>query len=116
MDLEAPALVYLIQSVELGALKIGVTGLNTTRLAAFGAIGWEQLALHRVEAGWRAVAAEQTILDWWRIDLLLPPFLGREATPHGGWTETVDEGAVSIPDVLSRLSAAVADARDLNDD
>ena len=40
---------------------------------------------------------------WWRGTLGLPPCLGREQMPQGGWTETVATGSIDLPTTVTRI-------------
>jgi len=54
-------------------------------------------------AGELALAIEKDILDWWRADLTLPPHLGKQDMPHGGWTETVDSTEIDLAATMRRI-------------
>lgn len=100
--LAAPANVYLIVHPVHGAAKIGVTDTSGTRLKNHGSRGWETVAIVSV-LGEQALAIEKTIIDWWRTDLVLPPYLSKHEMPQGGWTETVDLDAIDIPATIARM-------------
>jgi hypothetical protein len=96
------ALVYLITHPGYGAVKIGITDAKGGRVKKHLQRGWEVLATVRVP-GETAIAIEDEILDWWRVDLTLSPYLGREEMPQGGWTETVDSMEIDVASTLRRI-------------
>ena len=49
------------------------------------------------------MAIEDNILDWWRTELTLPPYLGRYEMPQGGWTETVDSSEIDLAATVRRI-------------
>lgn len=102
--LAAPANVYLIVHVLHGAAKVGITNTRGARLKLHSSHGWEAVAVVPMP-GMRAAAIEADILDWWRTDLGLPPYLSRVEMPQGGWTETVDLDAIDIPATIGRIKA-----------
>lgn len=99
---DAEANVYLLDHSVFGALKVGISGLRSRRLRSHTLQGWRVVFLLAVP-GTLAVEIEKSILDWWRNDLGLPPYLSKYEIPQGGWTETVDVEAVSIPEVIRRI-------------
>ena len=80
------ARVYLIAQAGYGAVKIGITDAEGSRVKKHRQRGWEILATVNV-SGLAALDIEDEILRWWRVDLGLGPYLGREEMPQGGWTE-----------------------------
>jgi hypothetical protein len=96
------ATVYLITHSGYGAAKIGITDAEGSRLRKHSQRGWQILTVARVE-GELALAIEKDILDWWRADLALPPHLGRQDIPHGGWTETVDATEIDLAATIRRI-------------
>jgi hypothetical protein len=49
------------------------------------------------------MAVEAEILDWWRAELVLSPYLGRQEMPQDGWTETVDLAAIDLASTMLRI-------------
>jgi hypothetical protein len=96
------ATVYLITHSAYGAAKIGITDAEGSRLRKHSQRGWQILTVVRV-AGELALAIEKDILDWWRADLTLPPHLGKQDMPHGGWTETVDSTEIDLAATMRRI-------------
>lgn len=101
-DPAKPALVYLVTHESLGAAKVGICQASGPRLSEHVRLGWRVLASERVP-GERAIAVEKAVLSWWRVELGLPPFLGREEMPQGGWTETVDLDAIDVAATVDRI-------------
>lgn len=101
------AFVYLTEHPTLGAVKVGIGATTGGRLDRHRKRGWAVMATVRVP-GENAIVIEKAILRWWRKDLALPPFLGEEEMPQGGWTETVDADAIDIPATIERIRALAA--------
>lgn len=98
----AQSLVYLCVHYDLGALKVGVGSPTSVRLATHRRRGWVVVTT-RPTTGSVALAIERHILDWWRNDLGLPPYLSVREMQQGGWTETVDLDAVDMTAVIERI-------------
>ena len=96
------ALVYLITHAGYGAAKVGVSDPLGSRIAEHRRAGWELVASFKVAAS-AACAIEADILRWWRGELGLPPHLGRDQMPQGGWTETVATGSVDLAATVTRI-------------
>lgn len=87
----SPGATYLLIHEELGAVKVGITGEGTDRLRSFQRQGWQVVHSERFEVGYDAMSVERAILDWWRNELGLPPYLLAEDMPLlGGATETAE--------------------------
>jgi hypothetical protein len=99
---DSPALVYLITHHGFGAAKIGVSAPSASRLAEHRRQGWQLAAAFQVTAR-AAFAIEDEVLKWWRGTLGLPPCLGREQMPQGGWTETVATGNIDLAATVTRI-------------
>ena len=65
---------YLIVNVKLGAIKVGITGVDTDRLKTFRQLGWV-VHIEKFKTGYEATSVEGAILNWWRIERALPPYL-----------------------------------------
>jgi hypothetical protein len=96
------ALVYLITHPGYAAVKIGITDAEGSRVNKHRQRGWEVLATVNVP-GEAALAIEAEILSWWRVDLGLGPYLGRQEMPQGGWTETVDSMEINVASTIRRI-------------
>ncbi len=96
------AVVYLITHPSLSAAKIGITDTAGRRLKKHAQQGWETLAAVPVP-GELALSIEKEILDWWRGELALPVYLGRQEMPQGGWTETVDSTEIDLAATIRRI-------------
>ena len=98
------AVVYLMNHPGYGAVKIGITDAAASRVKKHQRHGWETLAAVNV-TGEVALAIEAEILDWWRADLGLRSYLGRQEMPQGGWTETVDSMEIDVASTIRRITA-----------
>lgn len=98
------ATVYLITHLGYGAIKIGITDTAESRVSKHRKRGWDVLATVSVP-GELALAIESDILGWWRADLGLSPYLGREEMPQGGWTETADSMEIDVAATICRVKA-----------
>jgi len=90
-EYDGPTYVYLLESEEFDAYKVGITGVHhrtRNRIDLFGPKGWE--LVHKVEYPTRreARAAERAIVDSWR-DLGCGPAVTADQMKYGGETETV---------------------------
>jgi hypothetical protein len=103
------AIVYLISHQALHAVKIGITGTSGIRLKKHRKYGWHELTTVLVP-GQIAMDIEADILDWWRTDLGLLPFLRPAQMPQGGSSETADLQAIDLAATITRIHnlAAVA--------
>lgn len=106
-------MVYLCANNELGALKVGVGAPTNVRIIEHAKRGWTTLITVPVP-GRIALAIEKEILDWWRNDLGLPPYLSQCEMPQNGWTETVDLDAIDIPATIDRIQELVRHFRYLS--
>lgn len=105
----APGMVYLCVHDDLGALKVGVGSPTNVRLTEHKRHGWRTVFTIPV-AGGAALGIEKSVLDWWRNDLGLPPYLSARQMPQKGWTETIDLDAVSLPDAIDRIRTLARNA------
>jgi hypothetical protein len=87
------AVVYLITHTSYGSAKVGITDAAGSRITRHVQRGWRALVTVSVP-GEVALAIEKEILDWWRAELALAAYLGRQEMPQGGWTETVDAAEI----------------------
>jgi hypothetical protein len=108
-DYFGEAIFYLIENKDLNALKVGIAGKTTKRLASHKNNGWT--LLHKIETtyGYQAWYAEGKVLAWLRSEKGLPAFLEDSSMPQGGFTETFQRGKISEKEiwnkVLSELSS-----------
>jgi len=112
-DIWAPALVYVIRHDKHRALKIGITSQRnqSTRLSAHRADGWVLVKSWKVHSGQHAVFVEGEILRWWRDELHERPKLKRAEMPQGGWTETIRIDAVTLEELVRRVSIGLKKAQ-----
>jgi hypothetical protein len=105
LDPAAPAWLYVMAHVILGAVKIGITGRHTRedRIARLEGSGWTEVHKWPFETGAAAHRIEQTVLKHVRVQGHAP-FLTAAQMPAGGWTETFNATLLSA----EQLSAAVA--------
>jgi hypothetical protein len=96
------AVVYLITHIDLGAAKIGITDSSGSRLKKHNTRGWQALCTVNVP-GQQALLIEDEILNWWRGELALPVYLGRQDMPQGGWTETVSADEIDLAVTMRRI-------------
>jgi hypothetical protein len=96
------ALVYLVIHADLGAVKVGISEADGTRIAQHRRRGWQLVAAFLV-TGKEAVSIERTVLKWWRVDLSLPIHVASAAMPQGGWTETVAAARIDLGATVARV-------------
>lgn len=86
-----PAGFYFLKHRALQARKVGITntGLSYDRIKQFTDDGWELLKMVQAPSGAPVRRLETKMLQWLRLDLEMPAYLGREEMGRkGGWTET----------------------------
>ena len=96
------AMVYFIRHPGYDAAKIGITNAVGTQLQKHQRRGWEVLLTVDVP-GETAMAIEDAVLDWWRDDLGLPAYLGKQEMSQGGWTETVAACEIDVAETMRRI-------------
>lgn len=94
-----PAIVYLITNPECGAHKIGIAGVETSRLENWKRYGWSVHNTLRMDRGDVAEAIEQEVLRWLEEEIGLSPYLDGA----NGWTETVDSSAVDLSTIWAYI-------------
>jgi len=99
--------VYFIYHRNRDAAKIGITGAERTQLEKHQRRGWEILLTLDVP-GETAMAIERAVLRWWRDHLDLPPYLGKQEMPQGGWTETVAADEIDLAATMRWLREQAA--------
>jgi hypothetical protein len=107
INLDKPALLYLITNSNFAAHKIGITNLdddgNNSRMVKHKRNGWETYKSAKFSKGEYALIVEQGILVWFREDLGLAQFLNSEQMPQGGWTETVDASEIDLSTIWAKI-------------
>ena len=107
--LAAPAVVYLVRHDALRAYKIGVSGVGSLRLHQFASRGWNKLLVETFETGVDARSVERSVLLWWRQDLALPVWLGKEEMGRlAGFTETANADEIPQLGLIHRIRAESA--------
>ena len=81
--MDEPAVLYLVVHGPSDAAKIGIANMTSGRLRQHTSQGWVVAHTWTFNEGHEAHAIEQSVLDWWRNDLGLPPALGRGDMPQG---------------------------------
>lgn len=94
-----PAIVYLITNQEWRAHKIGIAGVETSRLDTWKRYGWDVHDTLRLDRGDAAEAIEQEVLRWMEEELGLSPHLDGA----NGWSETVDASAVDLSTIWTHI-------------
>ena len=103
-DFSVPGIFYVLTNLELEAHKIGITniGAKEKRLEKHAKQGWVTYETLIFENGNNAYEVEQEILNWIRIDLGLPVYLGKAQMPQGGFTETVDAKEIDLYQIFRK--------------
>jgi len=104
LDLRKPATLYLIEQPELRAAKIGIAESNSDRIDVHIRYGWKVLKVWQFKTGELAGKAENAVLEYFRDELKLPPFLRPADMPQGGFTETVSALTISIDEIERVIS------------
>lgn len=102
-DFFGPAIFYLMESVALGAYKIGIAGTNTKRVSEHKRNGWVLLEQIETPYGYQVWFAEGKVLAWLRADMRIEACVEPDAMPQGGFTETFSKGSISPKKVWSRV-------------
>lgn len=93
-NLNDPANLYLLQHPELGAIKVGVTKVDSTRLENYARDGWQVVQTVRHENGQHAYDAEAKVLAELAATGFPASFLSEGEMPSG-WTETFSDDALN---------------------
>jgi hypothetical protein len=96
------AMVYLMTHAGHGATKVGITNRAGRRVKLHQRYGWQVVTTVWVP-GEVALRIEADVLNWWRLELGLPIYLGRNEMPQGGWTETVDSSEIDLAITIRRV-------------
>ena len=112
-DDAASALVYLLYHRAFDAYKFGITNTDTPtrRISGFARRGWDPVRTWPLDPGSLARDAENHIKYELRVTRDLPPYLGAEQMPAGGWTETVGGDSMSLWQIVEIVAGAVDIAR-----
>jgi len=107
-----PGYVYFLEHQSMRAYKVGITNVGTNRLAAFQLRGWQVLNLELFAVGTHAAVVERAIKRWWRADIGLPAYLGREdMSQTGGWSETISVDGTTAIECIERIRREATAAR-----
>lgn len=109
IDLNGPALIYLITHAELHAHKLGISSPSGVRLKQHTSRGWEVYKTLQVTAGERALEIEAALLTWLRLERSIPVYLSKAEMPQRGHTETMAADAISLPSLWRRLQRLAAE-------
>lgn len=114
-DPTRPAAIYLVTSVQKGAIKVGVSNRERGRLAEHAKYGWlpfvidERPCIWPVDTGLQALVIEKRILHWWRNDLGACAFVEQVQMPQRGATETASLGLVDPEATAHRVETLLSD-------
>lgn len=100
------ATLYVLEHEALRAVKVGVTGQGSDRIAKFEKAGWR--AVHRADfpIGETAFKIEQKVLRRLREELSLSPFLRPEDMGRmGGYSETFDKNKATREYIIKILKS-----------
>lgn len=105
-----PYLLYYLRNDNLLAAKVGITKVNSSRLAAFQKHGWSLVHSWRFETGRDAMTIEQIFHTWRRETMKLPNFLGSDDVPRrlGGQDETFSDEAIDSGILKRFINSAIA--------
>jgi hypothetical protein len=94
-DATKPGWVYLIESKEMAAFKVGISNSEFRRLAQYDA-HWAVLKVWHHESGRVVADVETAVLKWIRKELNLPPYLSKaDMGMAGGASETFSSSEIS---------------------
>lgn len=101
----APANVYFLMHKDMAARKVGIRGVDSSRLRNFELIGWQCQREFAFEDGSRARQVEKEFFIWLRRNRGMPAFLGKEEMePYAGATETFSMEGPSDKEVIEKIS------------
>ena len=109
LDLEGPALIYVITHPGFDAHKVGVMGTETSRLRDHGRNGWLTYKILPVPTGFDAFRIEQRVLNTLRNELGFLPGVDPTDMPQSGWTETVSADDIDLPSLWEIVRESVDD-------
>lgn len=102
-DYFGEAIFYFIENEKLDALKIGIAGKSTRRLAAHKQNGWNIINSIETAYGYQAWYAEGKVLAWLRSTKGLPAHVEEKFMPQGGFTETFEKGKITEKEVWDKV-------------
>jgi len=108
-DNSSPALLYVLTNPKLLAIKVGITGVSTSRLRRLESqYGWRIDKKYLFVNGSKAKQIERLVLSWWRSDLGLPiGVIPKEMGRIGGWTETAPINMMSVEETTGFIEVAL---------
>lgn len=111
INLNAPAIVYVITHDKLNSHKVGIGAPSGYRLTQHKRQGWEVFKTILLDTGDEAFEVERRVLFWLRIELGLPPGVLREDMPQRGETETVSADDISLPALWRKIQSIIKDIK-----
>lgn len=102
-DYFGDAVFYMIENRKLGAMKIGIAGLETRRLQDHRQNGWAVVKTTETRYGYRAWYAEAKVLAWLRSEKNLAACVDAMNMPQGGYTETFPIGQIDDDEVWAKV-------------
>ena len=112
MTLSAPSVVYLIQSDDFFALKVGISNKDSIdrRLDSHAKFSFiKVINTWDCADGVTAKNIERTIIKWWRDSLFAPIALPKNEMPSGGWSETASLLWVDAEDTANHIDQLVSE-------
>jgi hypothetical protein len=104
-DATAPALLYLLESDQHDAVKVGVTTATnkaSAQMRTRRGDDWRLVKQWEFPVGADALTVERAVLSHWRDELDAPVFLSAaEMGRRGGWTETAERRRVSAAETIA---------------
>ncbi|WP_157694610.1 MULTISPECIES: hypothetical protein [unclassified Leifsonia] len=87
---------------DVRAVKVGIAARSAKRLDEHRRYGWEEMWRIQVPTGDDAYSLEQSILAWWRGELLLDVVYTKAEMPQWGASETAPRARMGSDAVLIR--------------
>lgn len=102
-----PGGIYLLESLDRGARKIGIANSTTKRLKAYST-DWQTIWVEQHHSGEVVRHAEAAVLFWLRVDCDLPQFLDKADMGHsGGWSETFSIEGPSNYQIIEKIAESI---------
>jgi len=111
LDLNAPAVVFLLTNADLGAHVIGfdeADGDRTERLTRLGWQAFKSASAPSVEDAYETTAA---VLRWLRLDLGLAPSASLAEEPDGPVNGSVAMDSIAAPEIWAQVSSELSRRR-----
>ena len=105
-------LLYVVEHLELNAVKVGIMGLETRRSDRLGlheVNGWKIVKVWEFDKGFEASFVEDSVLRWWREDKQIPQALTKDQMPQRGETETASLSSVGTEETIEFIERAIAE-------